>query len=223
MLADARSLYERGDGPEVESYRIKSFPREAYRPAFFVEQTGTPELYRELSDLLGQLWEINEEHVGELNTDVNVYFALTGIHAALSERLMDWCGRYLALRVVRENPRDHGSSFLKYGRLLAEYMNAFGIREQSLDYLLADASQCLAAWYLFEHTWKHDVKVIRDGGDTLVGTANPDFQAYALAQIEKFRVGLEDLPAFLDEVAEASRTSERLTELNRFSDSDLLQ
>ena len=92
--------------PAKQDYRIMSHSRDAYRPPHFVRNAATGNQYDDLCNILQQLWEANEEHAGESCVELTAYFTLTAPHAELEDRIMSWCGAYVAERLIGIDCRD---------------------------------------------------------------------------------------------------------------------
>src|SRR5687768_15670150 len=71
---------------------------ELYRPPSFLRKTALPGLVEDLAELLHQLWEVNQELVGEKVLEVEAYYAATGEHRGLEERFRRWCDAYFRRR-----------------------------------------------------------------------------------------------------------------------------
>jgi hypothetical protein len=84
--------------------RIASQPREAYHPSPSSRRMASPGEIAELDAILGELWAVNQEHIGEPTLEVEAYYALTGHRQELTERFIAWCRRLFERRT------DPGSS-----------------------------------------------------------------------------------------------------------------
>ena len=92
--------------PDIVPYRpgelVQPHPPEQFRPPPFLSRTATMGEAEELTRLLAELWEVNEQHIGEPVLKVVAYYAVTGLGRDLSERFRAWSDRYFRRRVVHQ-------------------------------------------------------------------------------------------------------------------------
>src|SRR5437868_249731 len=62
--------------PRIEI--IEHQPRELYRPPHFLTKTATPQQVADLECILQEVWAVNEQHVRENTSEVEVYYCVTG-------------------------------------------------------------------------------------------------------------------------------------------------
>jgi hypothetical protein len=224
FLKASRPRRPGGDNCRPDSYQIQSVPRGDYRPAPWVVKTSSLALDGELGKLLEQMWELNEQHVGEDVNVVGVFCALTGEHEALSRSLREWVGRYLAGRLAKCNPADDDDPLKTFERLLSECIKALGNREGTVDYLVADESICFAAWKLYESTWKNSVTLnVNDYVIEVCGGPHVRRLAGWLQhQIASFGFGRNNLESFLRAIAKYG-DQQRLRDYETTGDVALLE
>jgi len=222
MVIRANAFSERTGGPSYSNFVIQSYSDTDYHPVAFLKKTATEELYEELKIYLNQLYTINEEHVGEKLSDVNVYFALTGGHALLSDCLCDWTQRYFEARVRKNDPKDCGDPWIKYRRLLDEFSEITGELKNRVGYLIWYAAISRAHWCLFEATWKDRVRIERQGYKVCIAGVPSDREELAIQDIHQFKLGLDDLRNFVIK-AEHAVPEVEVAELKKLDENELAQ
>lgn len=210
-----------GPWGNVDNFLVASFPQSAYSLPSFISTTATPEERRALSGLLGDLWQLNEDHVGMPIIEANICFSLTGIHERMEGEFVQWSETYFSRRVSKQNPKDKGKPFKTFARLYEEFVAIFGGREHAIDYLVLDKALYKVLWLLFEHTWRDCIQVMRgDDHDVAIqfSLSLPIKQAKLLA--EECGFGRDDLGDFMD-TATASELPADFSELRTWSEVEL--
>ena len=207
--------------------RILQQPREAYRPPSFLGKIAPPEEVAELAEILGELWEVNQEHVGDPTLEVEAYYVLTGQRHDLTERLIAWCRRIFERRSDpgRINPRDQGDPFIRFERLREDFDRILG-RVSNMDgtvnYIFIDECSAFVTWYLFDRTWGRFVEVGPDGCLSLTfKPSRADIPVRCAVFLKNYRLLLRDLGLFLRKVRGAARCRDRLDTIRGLPDDAL--
>lgn len=155
--------------------RIVSQPRELYRIPHFLENTASADQCADLQSILHEVWEHNENHVGEFTREAEVYFALNGDDLQLTRRCIDWSRAYLTGRSDRSRfkPQDRGDPVTVFERLVREFYDILGRLEpvpQSVNYVFFSIPVSFARWFLFQVLlkplaigWTGDAIILLDG------------------------------------------------------------
>src|SRR5687767_6932535 len=72
---------------------VEPQPAELYRPPEQLRRTA-PEAFQQLEESLRRLWEANNDWVGERCVEVEAYYAATGQHLDLKQRLRESYAQY---------------------------------------------------------------------------------------------------------------------------------
>jgi hypothetical protein len=144
--------------PVPRGERIAPQPRAAYAPPAFLVKTATAPEQAELARLLDQLWEVNEQHVGQKTLEAEMALVLSGADRPLLNGLRVWCGSYFGHRSdpSRLTPQDRMDPFMMFLRLYRELENIFRpIHDctNSINYVFLVSCMNYAIWFLFERTW----------------------------------------------------------------------
>ena len=106
-------------GQGYDNPRIMPLPLEAFRPPAFVHKTA-PDMYAEIEALLREVWELNEQCVGERLLEAEAYLVFADLPRPLIKRIRKWIEKYLLRRLQQNNPRDKGSPMATFERLEEE-------------------------------------------------------------------------------------------------------
>jgi hypothetical protein len=217
LLAYCQPLSSQGLVRSVENYRVQSYSSQAYRPKPWLRRTTTPAQYANLTAILEDLRALNEEHVGEPIIEVNVYFALTGVHESLDNRLFEWTKLFLVDRLKKANPKDKDDELWKFTRLYNEYLEVFGGRSRdfSVDFLCLATSTQYAAKYLFYNTGGKVLNRIECGSGS-------EADKFVTSMFAEFGFGRDGLEWFIEQ-ATVDGISDRLAKISKSSSAQLRQ
>lgn len=135
---------------------VQDQPRALYGPPAYVKKTGTTAMHDELCTILDDMWQCNQEHVGECTREAEAYLVLTGECSEVVQRLVAWCGQYFERRLAQQNPKDRGDPFEKYVRLLDEYNDILARRlnqSPSVAYVFLEECTRFVEWFIGNETW----------------------------------------------------------------------
>jgi hypothetical protein len=140
--------------PDIVPYRpgelVQPHPPEQFRPPPFLSRTATMGEAEELTRLLAELWEVNEQHIGEPVLKVVAYYAVTGLGRDLSERFRAWSDRYFRRRAGPESfsPRQTDRLVLP---ITEQQIDAWPAMKAELEGLLKGERLLGSHWLRFVH------------------------------------------------------------------------
>jgi len=204
---------------------IEHQPRELYRPPLFLSRTATPAQVADLEESLRELWEINEQHVGENTREVEVYYCVTGEYRPLSERLRRWCQSYFERRAdpSRLSPQVHNDPFELFQKLLEEYTNILGrlhTLRRSLGYFFLSLATAYVPWLLYKRLWKDLVLILDDCRILKYRPADPSTPRRMVHYVTRGGWEKDHLGLFLARLCEGADAA-RIREIGGASDADI--
>lgn len=195
---------------------VQAQPREVYRPPLFVDRLAPAGEVAELAHLLDELWEVNQEHVGDPILEVEAYYALTGQGDDLSRHPTAWCRRFFERRADpdRINPMDRGDPFIRFERLLKDFNDILGHVSSlagTVNSIFIAECAAYVEWYLCSKTWGRHVEEEPDGHVFLAfKPSRADIPVLCRGYLYSQRPLLRDLPRFLRKVRGAEGYRDRL-------------
>jgi hypothetical protein len=176
---------------------------------------------------LDELWEVNQEHVGELILEVEAYYVLTGLRRELTNRRIAWCRRFFERRSApdRINPMDRGDPFIRFERLQKDFDDILGRvsdMDETVNYIFINECAAFVMWYLFDRTWGRFVEVEPDGHLSLTyEPSEADIPDRCATYLGFYRLLLGDLPLFLRKVRGAAGCRDCLEMIRALPDDTL--
>lgn len=147
IASDSVASGERYDNPQ-----IVSLPRDAFQPPSLIYKTA-PDMYSELSELLLEAWDLNEQFVGERLIETMVHLSFADLHRPLITRLQKWCETYFLRRLQKDNSRDKGNPIATCERLVQECQRILlGGRDSGATIASKILAECVSytRWFVHE-------------------------------------------------------------------------
>jgi hypothetical protein len=154
---EARNI-EENDGPlglpghVPFNERIASQPKERFKVPSFIRKTGSERLSQELGEIFDELWDSNEQYVGERSRIAEIAICSSEPYPQMRERLIRWSRNYFRIRLTKNDGKDNSDPNLKFYRLAEESDKIFAclLMDRSCGYLYYEYLLTYVLWYIYD-------------------------------------------------------------------------